>query len=252
MSKRKTITNKTRFEVFKRDSFTCQYCGGKAPDIVLNVDHIKPVSKGGKNDIINLITSCFECNSGKRDRELTDNSVLKKQRDQMEQLNERKQQLEMMMEWRDELNGLNDVKAEKLVDYISTKYEATLSDEAIQDVKKWVKKYPFEVLLDATDRSYIQYYDDDPENAFIKIERIAYYTLNPIDENLKRLYYIRGIAKKRLNYINDNAAIRILKDSYNAGVDIQQIERVALTTETWSEFRDEINKLKMEVINDEK
>lgn len=35
MSKRKSISKKLRFEVFKRDGFTCQYCGRMAPDVVL-------------------------------------------------------------------------------------------------------------------------------------------------------------------------------------------------------------------------
>jgi 5-methylcytosine-specific restriction endonuclease McrA len=39
------ISRKIRFEIFKRDSFKCQYCGRSAPEIVLNVDHINPVSK---------------------------------------------------------------------------------------------------------------------------------------------------------------------------------------------------------------
>ena len=43
MAKRKGISKKTRFDVFKRDSFTCQYCGKSAPDVVLQVDHINPV-----------------------------------------------------------------------------------------------------------------------------------------------------------------------------------------------------------------
>ncbi len=55
MAKRKAISKKVRFEVFKRDSFTCQYCGAKAPDVVLNCDHIEPVSKGGTNKLLNLI-----------------------------------------------------------------------------------------------------------------------------------------------------------------------------------------------------
>ena len=89
MSKRKNVSNKTRFEVFKRDNFTCQYCGKSAPEVVLNVDHIEPVSKGGSNDISNLITSCFECNNGKETK-LSDKSELEKQHNELILLNERK------------------------------------------------------------------------------------------------------------------------------------------------------------------
>lgn len=67
MSKRKSISKKTRFEVLKRDSFTCQYCSAKPPKVPLEIDHINPISKGGTNDIDNLITSCFDCNRGKSD-----------------------------------------------------------------------------------------------------------------------------------------------------------------------------------------
>ena len=52
--KRQSISKKLRFEVFKRDNFTCQYCGRMAPDVVLEVDHINPVANGGKNDILNI------------------------------------------------------------------------------------------------------------------------------------------------------------------------------------------------------
>lgn len=61
-----------RFEIFARDSFTCQYCGIRPPDVVLEVDHIHPVSKGGSDDSINLTTACFECNRGKRAKVITD------------------------------------------------------------------------------------------------------------------------------------------------------------------------------------
>lgn len=44
-NKREPVGKKLRFEVFKRDKFTCQYCGAKAPDVVLHVDHIQAVAK---------------------------------------------------------------------------------------------------------------------------------------------------------------------------------------------------------------
>lgn len=62
---RKQIGKKLRFEVFKRDGFTCAYCGATPPNVILQVDHIHPVSEGGTNDMDNLITSCQPCNIGK-------------------------------------------------------------------------------------------------------------------------------------------------------------------------------------------
>lgn len=65
------ISKKTRFEIFKRDGFKCQYCGHHPPSVTLEVDHIIPVSKGGEDDEDNLVTSCFDCNRGKSNKELT-------------------------------------------------------------------------------------------------------------------------------------------------------------------------------------
>lgn len=59
------ISKSLRFDIFRRDKFTCQYCGRRPPDVVLEVDHIAPVSRGGDDDPSNLITSCYECNRGK-------------------------------------------------------------------------------------------------------------------------------------------------------------------------------------------
>lgn len=59
------IGKRIRFEVFKRDVFTCQYCGIASPKVVLEVDHVIPVCEGGADNLENLITSCFDCNRGK-------------------------------------------------------------------------------------------------------------------------------------------------------------------------------------------
>lgn len=59
------IGARTRFIILARDRFTCQYCGRKAPEVCLQVDHIIPKSKGGTNLQANLITACALCNIGK-------------------------------------------------------------------------------------------------------------------------------------------------------------------------------------------
>ena len=66
-AKNKSSQWRLRFEILKRDSFTCQYCGRKAPDVELHVDHKYPKSKGGLSIKGNYITACMECNIGKSD-----------------------------------------------------------------------------------------------------------------------------------------------------------------------------------------
>lgn len=85
---RKPIGKRLRFKVFNRDGFQCKYCG-KTPDddVMLEIDHINPVSKGGGNDYDNLITSCFDCNRGKADDELVsspDNNLITLKQERME------------------------------------------------------------------------------------------------------------------------------------------------------------------------
>jgi hypothetical protein len=69
------VSRGKRFDLFKRDGFTCQYCGRRPPEVVLEIDHIEPVSKGGDDDPINLITSCYDCNRGKHAKRLGDKVI---------------------------------------------------------------------------------------------------------------------------------------------------------------------------------
>ena|ERR1019366_8655487 len=62
---REQIKKGQRFDILKRDGFTCQYCGRKPPVVVLHVDHILAVALGGGNEDDNLLTSCSDCNLGK-------------------------------------------------------------------------------------------------------------------------------------------------------------------------------------------
>ncbi len=52
----------TRFNVFLRDRFTCQYCGDHFPTPELTFDHVLPRSKGGKTSWENVVTCCSDCN----------------------------------------------------------------------------------------------------------------------------------------------------------------------------------------------
>ena len=66
----RTISDKLRYQVLKRDNFKCCACGAspaKDPSVELHIDHIIPWSKGGENTEENLQTLCSKCNLGKSD-----------------------------------------------------------------------------------------------------------------------------------------------------------------------------------------
>lgn len=59
------ISKRLRYEILRRDSHTCRYCGAKAPDVEITVDHVIPKALGGTDDPSNLVAACRDCNSGK-------------------------------------------------------------------------------------------------------------------------------------------------------------------------------------------
>lgn len=57
------IPSALRQAVFKRDNYTCQYCG--AQGVALHADHVYPESKGGETTLGNLVAACAHCNHSK-------------------------------------------------------------------------------------------------------------------------------------------------------------------------------------------
>jgi len=219
-----TLSKKTRFEVFKRDKFKCQYCGREAPNIVLEIDHIKPISKGGINDMLNLVTSCFDCNRGKSNREMNDDSIIIKQRNQLEELQARREQIELMMTWKQELGKLDEDIVNKIIIYIEKKMKPyTLKKAGIKKVEKLLKKFNFTDIIDSIDISASNYlkYDSEEnlvqksvENFFNKIGGIL--TLknkSPIDQ---KIGYIKGICRNRFSYWDNRKGSIILSNYVSA------------------------------------
>lgn len=59
--RKRTLTNSIKIEVFKRDGYKCQECGA-GREAKLHVHHIIPFSRGGSDEMSNLITLCESCN----------------------------------------------------------------------------------------------------------------------------------------------------------------------------------------------
>jgi len=243
-TKRKTISKTTRFEVFKRDSFKCQYCGAMAPDVLLEIDHIQPVSKGGEESMLNYLTACKPCNAGKGARTLEDGSAVLKQQAQLTELQERREQIEMMLQWRD---GLKDIEAEQ-VQIIAKAWAAVvpswhLNETGLKEARTLLKKHGLQRVLDAIDTAaekYVQVVEgkatQDSVNAgWSKLAGIC--ALQALPEDERRLYYIRGILNRRLNYMPFDA-LETLRDALASGCSIDEMEREAKRCTTWRRYQD--------------
>lgn len=146
-AERKPLSKKMRFDVFKRDSFKCQYCGATPPAVVLEVDHVHPVALGGKDRIDNLITACFDCNRGKGagllssvPESLADRAALMKEKlDQMkafQRLINSKRKLEEQQ--------IDDVEAAFQVHFD----DYSFNDKFRQSVRLFLQKLPPNIVVD--------------------------------------------------------------------------------------------------------
>lgn len=147
MSDRQSISKKTRFEVFKRDSFTCQYCGAHPPSAVLELDHIYPVAEGGDNGQDNLVTACWDCNRGKGARLLS--SVPQGLADKAAEAEEREAQLagysKIMMAIRERIEDEAWMVAEELKPGASKGY----SRANLESIKRFIQRLGISECMEA-------------------------------------------------------------------------------------------------------
>jgi len=246
---RKPLSKKLRFEVFKRDSFTCQYCGKSAPDIVLHCDHIQPVSKDGSNDILNLVTSCQDCNLGKSNRLLSDDAAIKQRKRQLDSLQERREQLDMLAEWH---RSLLDIEGDSLEiaaefwDDIIPGFCASESGE--RKLKAWLRKFGLSEILEAMKIAADTYliFEDGKEHptqasvdrAFNKLAGICYNRKRFREKpHLKDIFYIGGIARNRFGYYSNWHGRELLENAFDAGWPISELKRMTLSASNWSNWR---------------
>lgn len=244
--KRQAISKKVRFEVFKRDKFTCAYCGSAAPNVILHIDHIKPVAKGGTNNILNLITACEGCNAGKSDRELSDNTTVQKQVNQAAEIQEKREQLQMMAAW---IQSLQDLDGETISilenHWFKDAPNLSWNDYGKKEIKKLIKKYPLLEITQAMDVSKANYLfdlenQDQWGTAFHKIGGILYTnekTKN--DPLLKEAFYCRAILRNRIELKKPEwQVLEWLKEMigyYAEG----EVQKICKSVTSWSQFRRE-------------
>lgn len=144
------LSPRVRFEVFKRDEFTCQYCNRKTPQVVLEVDHVIPRAEGGGDEYENLVTSCWECNRGKGATLLDRTAPVADIHEQTVLLLERELQLKEYAEVRRQQRLREDKDISALIVYwddLANGSARQLPSEAV--LRRWLKIFATADIMDA-------------------------------------------------------------------------------------------------------
>lgn len=225
---RKQLSKRTRFEVFKRDSFKCQYCGASAPDVLLDVDHIHPVSQGGDDGLLNLITACQDCNSGKAAVPLSENAAVKKQMKQLRGLAARREQLEMLIQWRDGLNSIEEEKAQIIIRKVGERLKPLgyyVSDDCALGIRAWIKRFGFENVLYGVQQAFLT----EPVALFQQMKQFSAAAAKVAREpELRDFWRIRARLRARgFHYGAEWEPIEDMRRSLRAGFSIADLDQAA-------------------------
>lgn len=234
------ITPQLRFEIFKRDEFTCQCCGKATPHVVLYVGYKVPVEKGGTNDENNLETRCYDCSEQKP----------------LEHLSERREQLEMMIEWKKGWRTYKSDCLDLVIEYIHSKMPGySLKEKAKKEVAKALNKYTVAKVLDTIDdaaEKTLKYDGNDElirdsvEAYILNIHKFLYVDSQPVIR--QKMFYVCGICKNRFNYWNREKGMQILetyvdalkRHGYNEGMLIKDMDDEVMPmtkkSKNWSEW----------------
>lgn len=245
------ISKRLRFEVFKRDKFTCQYCGKKAPDVVLHADHIEPKSKGGADTLLNLVTACAGCNLGKSDKRLSDDSAVVKQRSQLEDLQERQEQIAMMVEWQRSLAGMESQEIDEAAKFWNDLISPwALSAHGRRHIRRLINAHGLAAVMDAmrvSASSYIKVDQsgepdrDSVEHAYQKIGGVCRVRAAEKDKPwLREVFYIRAIIKNRFYYVNPPEAKKLLERAFTAGAKADVLRDIATQERNWTNWTAEM------------
>jgi len=266
-TRRKSLSKRIRFEVLKRDKFTCRYCGAKAPDVVLCVDHIRAVADGGTNDILNLVTACQDCNSGKSDRRLDDHSITGCRRAQAEAEQNRINQIKEMSVWVEDLAANRTIDSRTILkafilgggntsaaeDWFNGVYlneeQMDIRSKFISQLNRVVGKFDLKLLLEIAFEIGQKNPTTIPHDFAQQLQKIARWKLNP-PPYPKEIYGLRkwleGRANNRGDWYSDTTHRKVLDNLYwlwDSGRSIEQITTIVKTSVSAYSFNNECTEM---------
>ena len=247
MANRIPISKKLRFTVLQRDKFRCVYCGAEPEEKELQVDHVKPVSKGGNNELFNLVTSCRSCNIGKFTRELDDHTEISLRKDLIDEMMDDHIDTIRYIQAKIELENIKEKEAQMIADYMLCHFDGySLTDKGFSNLLNAIDKFGRSSVLEVFDTQRIKYchintgIQDQLERTLDSTYKVLYSKNKP--EHLQKISYIIGILRNKLHYVNTKMLGKILNEYYNLGHDLDILIEHAKNSEfkSYTHFKEYI------------
>jgi len=249
-NQREAIPKSVRVQVLERDHFRFVYCGQSPAvdnDVLLEVDHIHPVAKGGDNDPLNLQTLCWDCNAGKSDKTPGEIAKVRGSYKEAEAQQEKREQLEQIAEWYQRLRDNDRNAARTAVEHFSF-YAGSASDYSPreQDLIKHIRQFGIDEVMTAIDIAGTQYVVTNatgevvPESVVEARHKLAgiLYTrkIERRDPNQAALSHLYNTLNKRFHSVDRKRFFAVGKQVMHLGLSQNDIFSILYQSEDWNAF----------------
>lgn len=242
-----------KYEVFEKDSFKCQFCGTGAPVVTLQLIRIQDTQQNDEwLDTAFLSTSCKICEKKKSG---VDEKSLQNGYISIDELEERLQQLKMLINWRKGMLNIRKQQLTNLVSYWENKVPGFVTNN---DQKKfaatYISKFSSDEIRSAMDMAvdkFIKYSDDGTLDkhsmliAFAKIPEICLTKTELVNahesDGLQQIH--DQLKQNIIGFFDSHRANQWLNYARSWEIQIEDLFKMAASVKSWTQFSVNIDKM---------
>ena len=242
-----------KFEVFEKDSFKCQFCGTGAPIVTLQLSRINDTQQSDNwLDTAFLSTSCKVCENKKT---ASDQNTQRNGFISIDELEERLQQLKMLINWRKGMLNIRKQQLANLVRYWENKVPGySVDNDQKKYILTYITKYSCDEIRSAMDMAADKFFVQHPDgtivnssvlNAFGKVPEICSTKSELINahESDGLLSILEQIKNNITGFFDPRRASQWLNYARSWEVQIEHLFQMASSIQSWTEFSVNIDKM---------
>lgn len=175
---------------------------------------------------------------------LSDNSVMEKRKKQLDILQEKREQLELMIEWQNELLDFDNAVASSIAQVWTKFVGTTINEHGLAKISLLLKKYSYEDLINAIQIACRQYLGKkDSNEIFNSLGGILYNKkLEEKDPVAASKKHIKNILQRNLGYFNFKTGMSLIDSAIEYGASIDSLLNFSKEVRTWTQFKSGIHR----------